>query len=218
MSDAVRLAVDHWNQAPLFLTEEQRYSNYAWLYDVAEFYRHAGENVLEIGCGTGCDLLQFAKHGAIATGLDITDQHLELARRRVGNLATVVKGDMRELPFEDSSFDYVYSHGVIHHSDEPEKIASEIIRVLRPGGRFNIHVYAFWSESAFIYRLKFGGDWRQHVENSEAPVYLELYTASRLRKLFPGCQMNISKYQCYHLRFLGPILGWFLVGKGQKPL
>jgi len=218
MPDATRLAIDHWNKTPLFLSEEDRYSAYPWLYEVAEFRQHPGEQVLEIGCGTGCDLLQFARHGAIATGLDITDQHLELARRRVGNLATVVKGDMRNLPFEDSSFDYIYSHGVIHHSDEPQKIGLEIMRVLKPGGRFNIHVYALWSESSLLYRLKYGAKWKQHVENSTDPVYLEQYTAAKLRKLFPGCEINISKYECRYFKFLEPLLGWFLVGKGQKPL
>jgi ubiquinone/menaquinone biosynthesis C-methylase UbiE len=217
MPDAVRLASTHWNETPLFLTEEERYSAYPWLYDVAEFRDHAGERVLELGCGTGSDILQFAKHGAIATGLDITDRHLELARERVKDQVAIIKGDIRDLPFDDASFDYVYSHGVLHHSDEPLKVASEILRVLRPGGRFNIHVYALWSESALIYRMKYGFKWKQHVENSLTPVHLELYTASKLRRLFPHCKMSFSKHQCYHLKFTEAILGWFLVGKGQKP-
>src|ERR1700733_4704158 len=75
MPDAAQLAQDHWNETPLFLSEQERYSTYPWLYDVAEFREHAGEKVLEIGCGTGADLLQFAKHGAIATGVDLTEKH-----------------------------------------------------------------------------------------------------------------------------------------------
>jgi hypothetical protein len=50
--DAAQLAQDHWNETPLFLTEQERYSMYPWLYEVAEFKKHAGEKVLEIGCGT----------------------------------------------------------------------------------------------------------------------------------------------------------------------
>jgi SAM-dependent methyltransferase len=145
MPDAAQLAQSHWNETPLFLTEEQRYSTYPWLYDAAEFRKHEGEKVLEIGCGTGADLLQFAKHGAIATGVDLTARHVDLARKRVGGLAIVHQADMRHLPFEDESFDYVYSHGVLHHSDEPENVVREMFRVLRPGGLFNVHVYAFWS-------------------------------------------------------------------------
>ena len=217
MTAPAQLARDHWNETPLLLTEEERYSEYPWLYEVAEFRSHSGEHVLELGCGTGADLLQFAKHGAIATGVDITDRHLELARQRVGNSASIVRGDIRQLPFDDGSFDYVYSHGVLHHSDEPQSAASEILRVLRPGGRFNIHVYALFSESAIIYRLKFGSHWKQHVENSSAPVYIELYTARKLRRLFPHCKLKFSKHQSYQFPFAAPLLGWFLVCKGQKP-
>ncbi len=48
--DAAQLAQDHWNETPLFLTEQERYSLYPWLYEVAEFKKHAGDKVLEIGC------------------------------------------------------------------------------------------------------------------------------------------------------------------------
>ena len=78
MPDAAQLAQAHWNDTPLFITEQERYSTYPWLYEVAEFRKHGGEKVLEIGCGTGSDLLQFAKHGALATGVDVTAKHVEL--------------------------------------------------------------------------------------------------------------------------------------------
>src|SRR6267142_4219094 len=106
MSTAGELAQRHWNETPLYLKESERYSVYPWLYEAAEFRKHAGERVLEIGCGTGCDLLQFAKHGAIATGIDITDRHLELAANRLEGRAQLLKADARKLPFPDGSFDY----------------------------------------------------------------------------------------------------------------
>ena len=87
MKSAARLAQDHWNATPLFLAEESRYAAYPWLYGAAEFADHSGERVLEVGCGTGADLLQFAKNGAVATGVDITTRHLELAHARVQGAA-----------------------------------------------------------------------------------------------------------------------------------
>lgn len=129
MNDTRSLAEAHWNETPLHLSAEERYRTYPWLYKAAEFDQHSGERVLELGCGTGCDLLQFAVNGANSTGVDVTDTHLDQARKRVGDRARVVKSDIHNLPFTDSSFDYVYSHGVIHRCDSPQRIGSEILRV-----------------------------------------------------------------------------------------
>ena len=175
--------------------------------------------VLEVGCGTGADLLQFAKHGAIATGVDLTERHLDLARRRVGSLATVLKADMRQLPFENGTFDYVYSHGVIHHSDEPEKVAREILRVLRPGGRFNVQVYSLFSYCTLWSRMIVGRNWKLEIENSKTPVHIDLYTARMLRRLFPGVKLRIVKRELQgRLHFLEHWFGWFLIATGCKTL
>jgi ubiquinone/menaquinone biosynthesis C-methylase UbiE len=215
---AGRLAQSHWNETPLYISEEERYSYYPWLYEAAEFKDHAGERVLEVGCGSGADLLQFAKHGALATGVDITDAHLELARQRVGSRAQVQYGNAAALPFADCVFDYVYSHGVIHHMDCPQDAAREILRVLKPGGRFNVHVYASFSAFTFKCVVRHGRNWKNHVENSTTPVHIDLYTARRVQNLFPGIPLQIAKYQCYRMKFLEKWLGFFLVAKGQKPV
>lgn len=209
------LAIQHWNRTPLFLPEDTRYSVYPWLYEAAEFRRHSGERVLEIGCGTGCDLLQFAKHGAQAVGIDVTAEHLRLARERVAGQAEIREGDATALPFPDNSFDYVYSHGVLHHIDQPRRVVEEILRVLRPGGRFNVQVYAFWSWAHLSYRLKYRGWWKVHVENSTDPVHIELYTARQLRRLFAPAKLTIRKYECHRLQQAGWLLGWMLVAKGK---
>jgi ubiquinone/menaquinone biosynthesis C-methylase UbiE len=214
---AAELAISHWDKTPLYISEQERYSIYPWLTEAAEFRHHRGERVLEVGCGTGCDLLQFAKHGAQATGIDITPAHLELARRRVGDLARITEGDARKLPFPDASFDYVYSHGVLHHSDAPRKIVEEVFRVLRPGGRFNVHVYALFSYFAAWKLLRHGRNWKLWIENSQDPVHIDLYTGMSLRKMFAPAQLTITKHECKPWQGLAPLFGWFLVAKGQRP-
>jgi SAM-dependent methyltransferase len=216
MDTASALAQQHWNDSPLFVSEQDRYGMYPWLPEVAEFARHDGDRMLEIGCGTGCDLLQFARHGAQATGVDIATEHLRLARERLQGKADVVQADGRTLPFPDDTFDYVYSHGVIHHSDEPEKIAAEIFRVLKPGGRFNIHVYARWSWFPLWLMVRHGTRWRLWIENSRAPVHIELYTARRLKQLF-GDAITLERRQSFARNgLLEPLVGWYWIAKGEK--
>ncbi|PYX91705.1 MAG: hypothetical protein DMG71_19630 [Acidobacteria bacterium] len=214
---AADLAIQHWNTTPLYISEQERYGIFPWLYEAAEFRHHRGERVLEIGCGTGCDLLQFARHGAHATGVDITPKHLELARTRVGNLAIVLRADGRNLPFPDASFDYVYSHGVVHHSDEPRRIVQEIFRVLRPGGCFNVHVYALFSYFVLWNILRRGSNFKLWLENSRDPVHIDLNTGRSLRKLFAPAKLTVVKHHCKPWESLAPLFGWFLVAKGQKP-
>src|SRR5947208_4597772 len=216
-SDAIYRAQQHWNETPLLYSAEERYRIYPWLPRVAEFSLHPGEMVLEVGCGTGCDLLQFALNGAKAHGIDITENHLRLAKQRVGDNAETKYGDGRFIPYPDNHFDYVYSHGVMHHSDEPQKIAGEILRVLRPGGRFNVHVYAKWSYFTFLSICRYGRDWKNHIENSSAPVHIDLYTSRKLRKLFP-VTITITKHQAIPTEFFAPLWGWYLAAKGAKPL
>src|SRR5688572_10012056 len=191
--NSTKLAQEHWNETPLFCTEDYRYRTYPWLYEAAEFEKHHGERVLEVGCGTGSDLVQFAKHGAFAHGIDVTQKHLELALQRLGGAGEVRFGDATAIPYPDASFDYVYSHGVIHHIDRPDLAVKEILRVLKRGGRFNVHVYSRWSYFPVALWLRYGRHWKNHIENSPVPVHINLYSARSLRKLFP-VPIKLRKY------------------------
>ncbi|MDT4954036.1 MAG: hypothetical protein QOJ02_2174 [Acidobacteriota bacterium] len=217
MLSSSRAAIEHWNKSPLFISEEERYATYPWLYEAAEFKSHRGHRVLEIGCGTGCDLLQFAKHGAEAVGIDITPEHLRLAKERVGAMAEVQQAEAVDLPFPDASFDYVYSHGVLHHIEQPRRAVQEIFRVLRPGGRFNVQVYARWSYFTLLRVLQHGRDWKLWIENSRDPVHIDFYTGRKLRKLFTPARITVEKFHCGPLPMLAPLVGFYLVAKGSKP-
>jgi SAM-dependent methyltransferase len=215
--NSTNLAIEHWNNTPLFISEEERYRVYPWLYEAAEFEKHAGQRVLEVGCGTGCDLLQFAKHGAEAIGVDITPEHLRLAKERVAQLAEVREGDATELPFPDESFDYVYSHGVLHHIETPRLVVEEIFRVLKPRGTFNVHFYALWSFFTLSRILKHGWNWKLWFENSRDPVHIDFYSGRKLRRLFSPADISIEKFEFRPAPFLAPFVGFFLVVKGSKP-
>jgi ubiquinone/menaquinone biosynthesis C-methylase UbiE len=104
----------------------------------------AGKDVLEIGCGTGVHARLLAEAGANVTAVDLTPTAIELTRRRLamhGLHAEVLEADAEALPFDDASFDFVWSWGVVHHSNDTARVIAQIARVLRPGGRLALMVY-----------------------------------------------------------------------------
>jgi len=111
-----------------------------------------GKDVLEIGAGTGVHTKLLAEAGARVSAVDLTPTAVELTGRRLelaGLSADVREADAESLPYEDASFDFVWSWGVIHHSAETNRVIAEIARVLRPGGRLAFMVYhrtsiTFW--------------------------------------------------------------------------
>ena len=65
--------------------EQHRYSEYAaWMPRLMEFDKFHGARLLEVGCGMGTDLLQFARGGARCTGIDLTPRSVEITRHRTG--------------------------------------------------------------------------------------------------------------------------------------
>ncbi|HEY0407224.1 MAG TPA: class I SAM-dependent methyltransferase [Pyrinomonadaceae bacterium] len=124
--------------------EEHRYKKEWHIPLAAGFAATKGQRVLEVGCGLGTDGAQFAKAGAIYTGIDLTDAAVELARRRFELFdlpGTFRTADAENLDFADASFDVVYSHGVLHHTPDTERAVREVHRVLRPGGRAVVMLY-----------------------------------------------------------------------------
>jgi SAM-dependent methyltransferase len=97
-----------------------------------------GEDMLDVATGSGNVAIPAAGRGATVTGLDLTPELLEVARRRGANAGVEVKwieGDAEELPFEDGSFDRVTSCFGVIFAPRHERAASELRRVARPGAR-----------------------------------------------------------------------------------
>ncbi len=121
-----------------------RYTVQPFMHRLIGFERYRGKRLLEIGCGLGTDLAEFARNGALVTGIDLSPQSLELARRRFeleGLPGKFLVADAEQLPFPDASFDAVYSFGVLHHTPNIERAIAEIHRVLIPGGELIVMLY-----------------------------------------------------------------------------
>jgi ubiquinone/menaquinone biosynthesis C-methylase UbiE len=124
-----------------------------WMAEALDYAGSDGLDVLDVGCGQGIDLANYAKAGARVTGIDLTPRHVELATPHLRALemsGEAVVGDAESLPFPDESFDRVSSNGVLHHTPDMPAALREIHRVLRPGGEARIIVY---NRNSFHYWL-----------------------------------------------------------------
>ena len=106
---------------------------------------HAGETVVDIGCGAGMDLLLAARRvgsNGKAIGIDMTPEMRDRARSAAAALGLqqveVREGDATSLPLPDASIDVVISNGVLNLVPEKDQAFAEIVRVLRPGGRLQL--------------------------------------------------------------------------------
>ncbi len=96
---------------------------------------------LELGCGTGFFTLNLTLAGVIEQGhvTDLSPGMVEVAERNARSLGFEVFGrvaDAERLPYDDDSFDLVVGHAVLHHIPDVELALREVLRVLKPGGRF----------------------------------------------------------------------------------
>ena len=102
------------------------------------------KDVLEIGVGSGSHAQLLANHAKSFTGIDITDYAVKNTSMRMkcfGYNAKILRMDAEELNFDDNSFDFIWTWGVIHHSSNTNKILAQMSRVLRPGGQAIVMVY-----------------------------------------------------------------------------
>jgi len=98
------------------------------------------DELLEVACGSGVFLVEYAGHVRRVAGVDLSDLQVGLARKRLAariaaGTAEIVLGDAGELPWPDESFTVVTGMGSFEVFPDPEKVLAELVRVLRPGGR-----------------------------------------------------------------------------------
>jgi SAM-dependent methyltransferase len=109
----------------------------------------AGSRVLDVACGTGNTSLPLAKQGCIVTGVDIAPNLLVQARERAAAEGLSIQfdeGDAEALPYADASFDAVVTMFGAMFAPRPELVASELARVLKPGG---LLAMANWNPASF---------------------------------------------------------------------
>jgi len=99
-----------------------------------------GQSVLDVCCGTGAQVMEYAKLGAVAAGIDLSPKMLEIAKRNLTeNYRSTISfrlADAADLPIEDHSFDIASITFGLHDKtgSTRNEIISEMMRVIKPGG------------------------------------------------------------------------------------
>ena len=134
MSD--RTAQDFWLAN---LGEADRFNR--WV--LSRFERHLGEDVLEVGCGSGNFTVLMAARGHRVTGIDIDPGYVETARRRLAKFtgARVTCGDATAADWSER-FDTVVALDVVEHIENDREFLARLARALKPGGKLVVKVPA----------------------------------------------------------------------------
>lgn len=198
---------EYWDE----VTEKRYLIYYPYLKWEAEFGKHKGEHVLEIGIGVGTDTIQYAKGGAIITGIDLVQSAIDETKKRFEQEelnGTFMVDDAEHLQFDDDTFDFVFCFGILHHTPKTKESINEIKRVLRPGGKAVIMLYAKgWKH--YVIRLFYHGlikgeffkMSKQEVINKNTEVeggspLTKVYSKRGIKKLFTGWSgMKIKRYR-----------------------
>jgi ubiquinone/menaquinone biosynthesis C-methylase UbiE len=142
-----------------------------------------GMRVLDVGTGPGYAARRAAERGADATGVDVAEEMLELARRLNGG-ARFLQADAENLPFEERSLDAVVSHFAVHHVPRPERAIEEFARVARPGGWIAV---SSWDQPE---RNRFLGILIDAVRACGVPGSVHFADDDELRRLLAGAGLE----------------------------
>ncbi|MCP4689483.1 MAG: class I SAM-dependent methyltransferase [Desulfobacterales bacterium] len=177
----------------------------------------AGEKILEAGSGWGRMVLGLVErlNQSQITAMDLSRHALSIGESLIGvenngNTIEWIEGNVEEIPLPDNMFDVVYSARVFQHLNRPEKGVAEILRVLKPGGRFLIFLQNKLCPLNFSYysRLYTPGQVKRWFDGSRA-------SEPRIRTMdfYPGFLSNVPLETRMRLeRFMERIPGLNLFG------
>lgn len=146
-----------------------------------------GERVLDVATGTGWAARRVAARGAVVTGVDLGAEVIEAAKV-LGPGIDFRVGDAEALPFPDDHFDAVISTFGVMFARDPEAVAKELARVVRPGGRISLANWAIGGSVHDMFQLIRS---YKPVEKSPGPSPFEWGRSSRVRELL-GAHFDVE--------------------------
>lgn len=188
----------------------------------AEQYFDRPGRLIDLGCGTGRLLVAFARRNYWVLGVDLSEEMLMQAGERAARETVVVhrlKANLVELEgLRDRTFDYAAclfsTLGMIHGAEQRQRVIEHAYRVLRPGGRFVLHVHNRWfnfwdpqgrrwlvrdSLRSFIQRTQ-GGDRLMPVHQGIAGLTLHLFTHREAKRMLIQAGFRLLEVRPVSLR------------------
>ena len=188
------------------------------------------KEVLEIGVGNGIDAVEIANNGGKYTGLDITDNHIELTKINFNlnglNFEQIINDDLETVDLHQK-FDVIYSFGVLHHIHQEETYLKKIKNILKKNGELRIAVYSkysFFNIYMFVTwiiknkcKVSFN-KWQGHISDAASfnhPITIKIRSKKEVLSLYESCGFNIKSYhkRGFVQNYI-PILGRFLKPDG----
>ena len=207
-----------------------RNAQYLFYDDLMPCSGHDSKVILDYGCGPGHDLVGFYEFSnpARLVGADISPASLKETRERLqlhgGDSVELVQleEDKPRLPFEDGTFDYIHSSGVIHHTPNPSANLKEFRRTLKPSGTARIMVYNYhciWLHLFVAYErrivrkmdagLPLEESFKRSTDTEECPIsrwyrpeeFLQLCSGSGFTGKLAGCAISINEMEILPKRY-----------------
>ena len=175
-----------------------------------------GARALVDGCGIGMYVRGLQSQGARVWGLDVEHEHVaEAAANAPG--AGLCQAAGEALPYPDAAFDLVLSHEVIEHVQDDRAYASEMVRVLQPGGRAIVfcpnRLYPFETHGHYwrgVYH--FGNtpliNWLPDPLRNRLAPHVRVYTRRGLRKLFDGLPARLVHHTVIYPGYDNIVYRW----------
>lgn len=131
---------EHFNETANYYEDsfDGRYVKPMYDYILRYFADKKEASILDIGCGNGTILARLANERRTLYGVDLSENMIEIAKKRLGVHAKLLVADAKELPFSESEFDYIICNASFHHYPYPKETLQEMRRVLKNKGELLI--------------------------------------------------------------------------------
>ena len=228
-SQQIARAYNQWGEAFDRMTQEAPFlANSYRLYDrlLEEITRgRRFKRVLDVGCGSGLQTVFLADHADEVVGIDIAEEFLTVARERCRAKPNITfkAADARKLPFDDATFDCIFSYGDVlsHIVDGYDLAVTEMSRVAAPGAIVSIEADAKWNFGIFYHPSEFWSalmtPGRGHDTRVWEGMRFKTFTYRELLSLLQGNDLELLTCHGHNI-FASLIPDFWLLEKGKRSI